>query len=317
MMLLSFVLVTVLLVVLPFVPCFLEALWGKDNKPTPITDHQLIDLRDDPERIWNLIDLNPPKHFKFIESGSFANEHVETLYCTSHVDLNHTERLWELHVRGDLHVQSPLAVAWWLTARNLVIAAKVEAVGKIQAIENLKVLSPMQFHQLQAGVVDIGETGSLLRYQFELPAERTRQVLHGAWNVPAKTEMHGDFIIHGDVTLEEGSVLHGSLKVWGHLTAKAAAQISGNVFVTKSAVFEKGTAIGGVVVVEEELLCQGENVFGSVIQPTMVVAETMTIAGSARVYGTLKAWQRGEISIDKHPHVHSSHPIEQTWIQSD
>lgn len=312
MMLLGLVLLTVLLVVLPFVPCFLEALWGKDNKPTPIMDHQLIDLRDDPERIWSLIDLSPPKHFKLIEAESLAREQVETLYCPGHIDLNHTERLWELHVRGDLHVQSPLAVAWWLTARNLVIAAKVEAVGKIQAVENLKILSSMQFHQLQAGVVDIGETGSLLRYQFELPTLRTRQVFHGAWNIPAKTEMHGDFIIHGDVVLEEGSVLHGSLKVWGNLLLKGAAQISGNVFVTKSAILELGTAIGGVLVVEENLRCHGGNVFGSVIQPTMVVAETMTIAGGVRVYGTLKAWQRGEISIDKHPHVYSSHPIEQT-----
>ena len=317
MILLGFILFTVLLVMLPFVPCFLEALWGKDNKPTPITDHQLIDLRDDPERIWNLIDLNPPKHFRLIEAEPLAREQVETLYCPSHINLNHTERLWELHVRGDLHVQSPLAVAWWLTARNLVVTAEVEAVGKIQAVENLKILSSMQFHQLQGGVVDIGETGSILRYQFELPSVRNRQVLHGAWSIPAKAEMHGDFIIHGDVVLEEGAILHGSLKVWGSLALKVSAQISGNVFVTKSAVLEEGTAIGGVVVVEEKLLCRGGNVFGSVIQPTMVVAETMTIAGGVRVYGTLKAWQRGEINIDKHLHVHSSHPIEQTWIQSD
>lgn len=316
-MMFLFAAITVLFVVVPFIPCFLEAFWGRDNKPTPITDHQLVDLRDDPERVWSLLDLQPPKHFKEIHAQSLSEEYVETMYCRTHLDLIDTARIWELHVRGDLHVQSPLAVAWWLTARNLILATEVDAVGKIQAREALRVIAPLRFHQLQAGVIDIGDVGSLLQYQFEAPSEKQRHVLHGAWSIPANTELHGDYIIHGDVTLEVGAVLHGSLKVWGSLTLQSAARVSGNIFVTQSARFESGAVVGGVVVVEDELVCLGGNVFGSVIQPTMVVADKMSIVGSVRVYGTLKAWQRGEVSIDKLPHVHSSHPISQTWLESD
>lgn len=303
----ALILLTLVLVLMPFWPCLKEAWWGQDTEATPISDRQLVDLRDHPERVWTMAENRPPRHYREMSLGGFRREHTETLFFRGSLELQQTDRVFELHVREDLRVRGPLTVAWWLTARNISIESPMVAVGKVQAQEDLLIFAPTRFHHLQGRLIQSGaETfkgAALPRTE-----DHSRTTHHGDWTLPAGEVFQGDRIVHGTVIIEDGAVLMGSLKVWGDLHLGSRASIRGHTFVTRNAYCEEGSSVSGIFVTERKLVCKGGNTFGHADNPVTVVASEMLLSGSFCVYGILKAWNLGEISpigSDKRPLSHS------------
>lgn len=288
-------LVTLVLVVLPFFPAFCEVICGKDKQPTPINTYQLQDLRDNPERIWDLISLSKLSHFLEVQEEQLKVEHTETLYCVDSLRLNKTERLFELHVFNDIDINAPLAVAWWLMAQNIFVKQTLIAVGKIQAREKQLIGAPVEFHQLQASLIQVGQDSDFTDDKgiSAQNGQLTRNIYKGDWRIGPHKKVSGHWVIHGNATLEGGAHLDGSLKVWGELFLEKDSSVSGAVFVTENAICDKGSRVEGVFVVEKKLQTFGGNTFGSSQNPISVVAEEIFSIGSIRVFGNIKAWKKG------------------------
>lgn len=186
-------------------------------------------------------------------------------------------------------------IRWIDAEKQLDIAENCQLDLSATAGQRLLVGGHCRFRRLYAPVIDI--QGGAARLPMGLKAAAAQKILHrDVERIEAGQTLAGDVIAKGDFTLKAGAVLAGNLKVYGDLLLEDGSQIQGNVF------SEKKVRLLGVNWIQGSLFSQGRIeagpgcIFGHADAVESVVARHGIVFSSrTTVYGFVLTEGEGSI----------------------
>lgn len=191
--------------------------------------------------------------------------------------------------------KSSRVIRWIDAERQMEIAENCQLDLSATAGEHLLIASGCRFRRLYAPMIDIQGGASRLQQMMEIAGTQDglqRDVNH----IEAGQVLGGNVVAKGDFTLHEGAVLVGSLKVYGDLLLEEGSQIQGNVFGEKRIRLLGGNWIRGSIFSQGRIEAGPGCIFGHADAVESVVARNGIVFSShTTVYGFVLTEGEGSI----------------------
>jgi cytoskeletal protein CcmA (bactofilin family) len=207
---------------------------------------------------------------------------------------------------GQLYVANNASVSA-AHARHIFLQAGATVHEVASAVQTLSVQPDCQFTWLDAPTIRFVATDSEVEATEDavhvvLPTSNVRRAgkrekfvrIHGDWHPEPQAQMHGDYVVTGDVDLAQGCEVFGNIKAYGNVTLGAHSCVHGSVFAEGSIEVSPAAKVLGVVSAYQTVQLHDGSVVGHIDQLSSVSAPRIVAHAGAVVHGSVTASTQGE-----------------------
>lgn len=206
------------------------------------------------------------------------------------------------------------ALRRWAHARSLKVEPQCRLQGPVCAQHAILVDGDCSFTSMSApairfGVSSPGDVDEYASQNYPVPEAETDaartvsagQARDGRWLVtrdltlPSGSFHKGDLVVHGSLWIGTGTQIVGSVKASGSITLAAHVRIDGALIAGGWIIIGDCASVAGPVAAEREIEAGANSVFGSLTQPTTVVAPVLWVHLGAVVHGSVCALEDGRV----------------------
>ncbi len=210
-------------------------------------------------------------------------------------------------VHGNFELEANSAILRWAHASQVKLGPACAIFGRLSAVERITLTSDCTFKRLHAPTIlfcDDHDEMPRPDSDVEIDASHSVTPEHvGRWlikedfHIPAGTQLRGDVIAHGNLSIGSNSIIEGNIKCYGNLSLMDGVNIKGALTSEKQLQLGEQCRVSGPLIVEGGIEIGTGTVIGQRQHATTVTANTIKVANRVVAHGTLWARQGGAAKL--------------------